>query len=447
MAASSLSMTNKTLNQLKLGLVGFVIALGILLLALVDIRRGFIFVNIQGFGEYFSTSPYHTLSRVHIIMLLFSISTMAFFYQHLKKLEASLTHVAMEKYVKITAFVIFGLLVVDIFTYRGVPTYRIIDSGTIGTGWLDAWGTTGWLQPFALAASYLVTVWHATLLGILFAALALTILPRYLASFYQKTGFGGSLFGATYALPQPFCSCCASVIAPSLEKSGASRNFMLAFVVGSPMLNITGLILAAALLPTPYAIIRIVGGIILTIPVTYYISKLADHWDIINTEPADNWFTRFTAGIAGMYCKIFHLDEIVEGRNVDTPTNFFAAYGQAAWRLGALLVPTLFIWSVLSAALFMILPASYGNNLLSVIITAIVGTFFMISTWTEIPVALQLINLGYSAPAATLLLVLPPVSLPCLMILGGAIGKFRVVGVLSLAVMLIGGAAGMLFLF
>lgn len=115
MATSSLSVNNKNLGQLKLGLTGFIFALGILLLALVDIRRGFMFTNIQGFGEYFSTSPYHVLSWIHIIMLLFSVSTMAFLYQHLKNLEGSLTHGDMEKYVKITAFVIFGLLVADIF--------------------------------------------------------------------------------------------------------------------------------------------------------------------------------------------------------------------------------------------------------------------------------------------------------------------------------------------
>ncbi len=88
----------------------------------------------------------------------------------------------------------------------------------------------------------------------------------------------------------------------------------------------------------------------------------------------------------------------------------------------------------------------YGNNLLSVVITAVGGTLLMISTWTEIPVAMQLINSGYFAPAATLLLVLPPVSLPCLMILGGSIGKFRVVALLATAVVVLGVLGGLLFL-
>lgn len=433
-------------SRFNLTMLGLVLSIVLSLLALVDIRRGFLFESLSGLGNYFSTSPFHSFSVFNLIMLAIGVLGIFTIYKQLIIQETEISHERFESYVKILAFIIFGLLVIDIFTYRGVAAYRITSSGTISAGWLDAWGVTGWMQPIALAASYILTVWHATFLGVLFAGLSLTILPRYLASFYQKTGFGGSLFGATYALPQPFCSCCASVVAPTLEQHGASRNFMLSFVVGSPMLNITGLILAGTLLPTPYALTRIIGGIVLTIPVTYGISKAAERWDFDEGPDANNWFTRFTAKLAGFYCKLFHLDEMVEGRNVDTPSQFLATYGQTSWRLALLLVPTLFLWSILSAAFFQLLPAGFGNNFSSVLITAVAGTFFMISTWTEIPVAMQMINAGYYAPAATALLVLPPVSLPCLMILGGAIGKFRVVALLSVAVIIIGIAAGMLFM-
>ncbi len=440
------SQNTELQSRFNLTMLGMVLTITLSLLALVDIRRGFLFDSISGMGNYFSSSPYHFLSIFNLIMLGIGLLGITYFYRQLKIQETKISHERFETYVKILAFIIFGLLVVDIFTYRGVAAYRFASSGSISTGWLDAWGVRGWMQPIALAASYILTVWHATLLGVLFAGLSLTILPRYLASFYQKTGFGGSLFGATYALPQPFCSCCASVVAPSLEQAGASRNFMLSFVVGSPMLNITGLILAGTLLPAPYALTRIIGGILLTIPVTYGISKAAERWDFIEGPDANNWFTRFTAKLAGFYCKLFHLDEMVEGRKVSTPSEFLSTYAQTSWRLALLLVPTLFLWSILSAAFFQMLPAGFGNNFVSVLITAVAGTFFMISTWTEIPVAMQMINAGYAAPAATALLVLPPVSLPCLMILGGAIGKFRVVAMLSVAVIIIGIAAGMLFL-
>lgn len=432
--------------RVKTALLGLLTSLTIILLSIVDIRRGFLFGLLDGFGEYISESPYYVFSILHLVLLLLGGIGTAYYFRQLSKYEKDTQAEALEKYVKFAALTIFAILVVDLFAYRSVPAYRIISSGEIGAGWLDAWGVTGWLQPFALAASYMITVWHATFLGLLLAALSLTILPKYFASFYTRTGLGGSLFGATYALPQPFCSCCASVVTPSLQKQGASSNFMLAFVVGSPMLNISGLVLAAVLLPTPYAITRILGGIILTVPVTYGISKAAERWDIVNSAGPNNWFTRITARLAGMYCELFHLDEIIEGRRVDTPTQFLRAYAQAAKGLAYLLVPTLFIWSVVSAALFQVLPMGYGNNLISIVISAVVGTFLMISTWTEIPVAMQMINAGLFAPAATMLLVLPPVSLPCLMILGGAIGKFRVIGLLSLAVISIGIFVGVLFI-
>jgi hypothetical protein len=448
MSTSTMQAKNSNLlhTRFNLTLLGFTLSVGFVLLAIVDVRRGFLFNALNGFGEYFSKSPYHSLSIFDLIIFVIGALGLLVFYNQLKYQEKKLTYLDFERYVKILAFAIFSILVVDMFTYRGVAAARIVANGTITAGWLDAWGATGWLQPIALAASYILTVWHATLLGVLFAGLSLTILPRYLASFYTKTGFGGNLFGATYALPQPFCSCCASVIAPSLEKHGASRNFMLSFVVGSPMLNITGLILAATLLPAPYAITRILGGILLTIPVTYGIAKAADRWDLAEGPNVENWFTRFTAKLAGAYCKLFHLDEMVEGRKMGTPTEFIGTYAQTTWRLALLLIPTLFIWSIVAAGFFQLLPSGFGNNLISILVTAVAGTFLMISTWTEIPVAMQMINAGFSAPAATVLLVLPPVSLPCLMILGGAIGKFRVVALLSVAVILIGAVAGVLFI-
>jgi len=80
------------------------------------------------------------------------------------------------------------------------------------------------------------------------------------------------------------------------------------------------------------------------------------------------------------------------------------------------------------------------------VLAAAGGTLLMISTWSEIPMALQLIESGFNGPAAALLVVLPPVSLPCLMLLGGALGRFRMVAVLAGAIALVGVVVGLLFL-
>src|SRR5207247_2284211 len=68
-------------------------------------------------------------------------------------------------------------------------------------------------------------------------------------------------------------------MAPSFAKRGASTTFLLSFIVGAPMLNITTIVLALALLPAPFAVTRIVAGVVVTVLVTYLVSKAADRWD------------------------------------------------------------------------------------------------------------------------------------------------------------------------
>ena len=124
----------------------------------------------------------------------------------------------------------------------------------------------------------------------------------------------------------------------------------------------------------------------------------------------------------------------------------FNPWLHASGRIAVVLVPTLWVWSVIASAIFQALPSAFGNNLTSVVLSAVVGTFFMISTWSEIPMALQLIQTGFTGPAAALLVVLPAISLSCMMLLGGSLQRFHVVALLSIGVMIVGIAAGALFL-
>ena len=98
------------------------------------------------------------------------------------------------------------------------------------------------------------------MLGILISGLALIAMPQAFRLYLTRRGFTGSLAGAVCAVPQPYCSCCSSTMAPSLVRLGASTQFVLAFVIGAPMLNVTTIVLALAMLPTPFAVIRIGAG-------------------------------------------------------------------------------------------------------------------------------------------------------------------------------------------
>src|SRR5207302_6196528 len=130
----------------------------------------------------------------------------------------------------------------------------------------------------------------------------------------------------------------------------------------------------------------------------------------------------------------------------ETPSQLIATWLAASGRIALVLVPTLWIWSVAASLLFQATPSAFGNNMPSVVVAAIAGTFFMISTWSEIPMALALIQSGFDGPAAALLVVLPAISLPCMVLLGGSLQRFRLVAVLSAMVIVVGVAAGALFL-
>jgi uncharacterized membrane protein YraQ (UPF0718 family) len=418
---------------------GFIASFALALLTLLDIRRGVLF------AEYPVRTFFLVFTPWHIPMLAVAAAGMFVCYRRLRRLDAEQS--ATPRYLKGLTLVILALLIVDLFAYRGVPTARSMASGRLTADWLGAFGVIGWWRPFAQATSFLLNVWHATMLGILLSGLALTALSVYLKSYVTRGGFTGSLFGAMFALPQPFCSCCSSVMAPSFVRRGASTTFLLSFIIGAPMLNVTTMLLALALLPAPFAMTRIVAGIVITLLVTYLVARLADRWDgsarsTGGRAATSGWIER----LGSFYLRLFDLDRIIGHRPLATPSQLIGAWLYASGRIALVLVPTLWLWSVIASALFQALPSAFGNNLTSVVLAAVVGTFFMISTWSEIPMALQLIQSGFTGPAAALLVVLPAISLPCMMLLGGALQRFRIVALLSIGVMTVGIAAGALFL-
>jgi uncharacterized protein len=219
------------------------------------------------------------------------------------------------------------------------------------------------------------------------------------------------------------------------------------FVIGAPMLNITTVVLAVALLPAPFAVTRIVAGLVVTILVTYTAARIADAWDRpqatrTSTQRTAHWWQPFAGSLRARH------EWIADATGVPpvTPAQLLGAWLRSSGRIALLLVPTLWIWSVVAAGIFQVLPSAFGNNFPSVVLAAVAGTFFMISTWSEIPMALQLIQSGIDGPAAALLVVLPAISLPCMILLGDALRRFRVVALLSAGVILVGILAGAMFL-
>ncbi len=430
----------------------FLTALGLLLFTVVDIRRAFLF------SDYFKVGAPSTLLNLdlrHLPLLLVGGLGVGLAYRYMARLEEGLKErgIDLKTLARVVAIVIGVFLVIDLFTYRGVPASRIVAAGELGTGpgtmgmgWaMPIASFPGWLQPLGEGLNYLLVVWHATVLGMLLGGLFLVAGAGIMVRMKGR-GFGAHLAGTVMALPQPFCSCCASPIGATLYRKGASLGPVLAFTVSSPMLNITTLVLAAALLPTEFALLRIVGGIIVGIFITYGVSLIAARWVTGGeAEARPGRLFEWSSKVLGAYSRLFHFERLFSEGAADSPVALISSWLGMVGRLARVVVPVFFVGSVLAVYIVRAMPDS-GNNILGVAVTAIFATLLMVPTWTEIPLAVGLINGGLTGIAAAVLITLPAVSIPCLLIIAGAVRSLKVALVLGFSVLMAGILAGIIFL-
>jgi uncharacterized membrane protein YraQ (UPF0718 family) len=212
------------------------------------------------------------------------------------------------------------------------------------------------------------------------------------------------------------------------------------------MLNITSLILVTALLPAKFALLRIIGGVIVGVFLTYGVSILTARW-VTREETAEkggklfDWSTKILAG----YNRLFRFERLFSHETVDSPVALISNWLGMAGKLARVMVPVLVIGSAVAVYIVQAMPDT-GNNILGVGVTAFLGTLLMVPTWTEIPFALALINNGLPGIASAALIVLPAVSLPCLLVTAGAVRSLKVAAVLGLTVFIAGIVAGIIFL-
>lgn len=417
---------------LLLACAGMWAGIALILLAIVDARRALLFENLTGLWAYWLRTPYAAFSLGQAALWLLGLALASTSFLVLRKREPSAPIEEKRRAAAATGVVLLILLVVDLFAYRGVAAGRTITTGNLSAAWLDGLGWSGGWKPVGVALAYGLTVWHATFLGLLLSGLAMVYLPSRLEPFASRSGLSGSLWGTAFAVPQPFCSCCAAAWAPTLVRRGASSEFLLSFVVASPMVNVTTLILAATLLPFRYALLRIVSGIALPALLAYGVVRLA------GGRPRPIRCISEPTTTSG--------SPTFDGNAPSSPSQLVVRWLASSAKLALWFVPVMLAVSAAAAWLFEMLPGGCVNNLGSVLVASIGGTLLMVSTWSEIPLAHQLIASGCYAPAATLLVVLPPVSLPCLAILSTCTGQWRQAVLLGIAVMIVGVLVGVCFL-
>lgn len=439
------------------GIAIFLASLALLLLTLVDIRRGFLFSP-----DYFKVgnpSVLLNLNAGQLPLLLIGGLGVWLAYGYMKRFEMSTKGKSLN--LKTTAMVmaiaIVVLIVIDLFTYRGVPASRTLEAGKMSAGAgimgqglaIPIASLPGWLQPAGDGINYLLLVWHATVLGVLLGSLFLVAAGTSLITRLKGNGFGAHLLGAAMALPTPFCSCCAAPIGGALYRKGASLGPVLAFTIAAPMLNITTLILAASLLPPEFALLRIAGGIIVAVFLPYAVSLIASRW-ITDEETGvlrrkDGRLVSWATNFMTAYSRLFHFENLLITESPKSPTTLISTWMGMAGRLAKVVVPIFIITAPLTAYIVRAMPDT-ANNLLGVTITSFFATLLMAPTWSEIAFAGGMIAKGFPTLAAVALIALPAVSIPCLLIISGAIGKLRIAVITGLAVFLAGIVAGVIFL-
>ena len=427
-------------------LATFLASLAMLLLTLVDMRRGILF-PLGTYHKLGAPSALLYFDPRHLLLLSAGCVGIWLSYRSMMWLEGSVkawrpSH--LKRLCNVLALSLMAALVADLFAYRIVPARRIVGAGKIGVGRaLPIDDLPAWLQPLGEATNYFLLVWHATVLGIFIGALMLILVTRSLRPMLEGSGFRSHVAGAALAMPYPFCSCCAAPVGATFFRAGASLGPALAFVVSSPMLNVTSLTLAVALLPTNFALLRIVGGLLVGVFLTYLVSRLATRW-AGPAAPRRPLLER-PSRVLEAYGRLFRFEDFLQGRPVDSPGTLISAWLALAWRLARVALPVLFVGAIVSAAVMEALP-SYANNSLGVVVAAAFGTILMIPTWTEIAVAGPLIEERLDGPAAALLLTLPAVSIPSLAIIAGALNAYRVTLLLGLTVFAVGVLGGFVFL-
>lgn len=428
---------------LALGL--FVLSLAFLLGTVVDMRRAFLLAP-ESYDKLGSPSAFLYVTPWHLGALVLAFVLCWLSYRALRTTESTLNASDLRRARDVLAGLLMGLLVVDLFVYRVVQAQRVAAAGKAGiakTFAVDALPT--WLRPFGEAVNFLLVVWHATTLGILLGALFLVLLcsSERLKRAFSLSGFQAHVTGSVSALAYPFCSCCAGPLGASLYRGGASLNASLAFVVGAPLLNVTTLFLASALLPPEFALLRIIGGVILAVFGTWLVALAVRRRPPVIVGDASmrglRWLERLT--------RAFAFEQVVQGRRVESPSELIAAWLRTTWVIARVAVPMLFIAAAVIGWVAPVVTALGGGNTVGTVIFAtVVGVLFMIPTWTELAIAAPLIQQGLTGPAAALLLALPAVSLPSLLIYGAALRDWRIPALLVLVVAVVSIGAGLLFL-
>ena len=249
----------------------------------------------------------------------------------------------------------------------------------------------------AFARTYFLAIWPALVAGLVLAAAVQTALPRDWVA--RLVGRGrGAVAGGALALPGMMCSCCAAPIAVGMRRRAADVRAALAFWLSSPALNPVVLVFCALVLPWPWTLLRLAGGL----AVVGLAALVARRGTAAAGDPAD-----------------LASDDAEEDPR-PLGVRFLAALGGLAVRLLPEYLLLVVALGALRAVLFPVgagLAGLHGAVVVGIVVLlAVAGTLLPVPTGAEVAVVAALLAAGVApALAAVLLITLPAVSLPSLL--------------------------------
>ena len=282
--------------------------------------------------------------------------------------------------------------------------------------------TPSWSAALSYAVAYGKAIWQAMVLGLLLGSALQALIPAgWIVRALGRGGFGGVMTGAALSLPGMMCTCCAAPVVAGLRAGRAAPGAAIAFWLGNTLLNPATLVFIGFVLGWQWMGLRLALGLALVLGVGYLVDSFATNQEADAAQSA--------------------LERMTEQEETSA---MFMRWLKILMRMTLRLVPEYVILVLLMGAvrawLFPHIGPGIGASIPWIVGFAIAGALFVIPTAGEVPIIQAMLSLGMAtAPAAALLVTLPPVSVPSLAMLGRSF-PIRILA-LTCACVVVGGIA------
>ncbi len=292
------------------------------------------------------------------------------------------------------------------------------------------------------AAEMLTELMPWWLLGMVIAAMMVGLSARPgIARRLRSGGIGASAVAMGAGAAVPICSCGMAPMAAGMTRSGVPLGPVMAFIIAAPMINVPALLLTGGALGPEYAAGRVVATLVLALLAAWIFARWARRLD-------DPGSLLKTGGESGGSC-----GASAAALSAGQATGANSGLVARAWGLFLQMNSYLLLAVAMGGAIKAMVPAAWiassvgGDGPAGVVLAALAASVLYLCTYTEVPTAAALVELGMG-PGATLsyLLAGPGMSLPSLLLLS-AVFRLRALAAYAALALTVAVLAGVVFNF